>query len=59
MKRDLRVNGLYPDGSPSQDERPAHLWETKVENVEVRVEELLHKAATAAVAALRSHPASS
>lgn len=53
--RDIRVNQLYPAGSASQNERPGHLWDVKVAVVESRVEELLHRAAEAAVGVLRHH----
>jgi hypothetical protein len=57
--RDLRANGLYPDGSASQNERPEQLWDAKVADIESRAGQTLHVAALAAVAALRQSPATS
>jgi hypothetical protein len=54
IRRDLRVNGLYPDGSRSEDERPGGLWDAKVSGIEARTGEVLVAAADAAIAALRS-----
>jgi hypothetical protein len=57
INRDLRTNGLYPDGSASQDERPKHLWDSKVAEVEDRVAQLLRESAEAAIGVLRQAPA--
>ncbi|GLW30804.1 hypothetical protein [Actinoplanes regularis] len=53
IRRDLRVNGLYPTGSDSAHERPGKLWDATVAGIEARTGEVLEEAAHAAVAALR------